>query len=176
MDYVNLDGLNGKDNMGGLEVDLLLAPESWFTEIKGYKTTTLAGDSVTIDGAHTFPVGKGFVKMYTTLDTGKLMAEGVGERDGRGKKINVEVFHPGTAKEAAEFDRQAKNDRFIGLVRDPNLPAGTYIQVGIKGLPAEIVGKYDSATLSSGRKGFTFTMEAYANGLTFYEGTVTLKS
>ncbi|SHL26693.1 hypothetical protein [Hymenobacter psychrotolerans] len=172
MDLFDLKGPQGKDNTPGLKQNLFIAAEQDFTSIKGVKTSTGAGDSVTVDGTHGFAASKGFVKCYSTLGTAQLKLGNVGERDGRGKKIDFTFFHPGNAKEAAEFDRQIKNHSAIMLVTTAD---GTVLQLGQEGLGVEILGEYDSGTLGSGRNGFTFKVEGYANGLLFYEGDIKLK-
>lgn len=173
MDLFDLKGPEGKDNAPGLKQKIYVAAEQDFTTIKGVKTTTAAGDSVTIDGSHTFAAGKGFVSCYTTLKTAQFKLGNVGERDGRGKKIDFTFFHPGNSKEVAEFDRQIKNQSAIILVTTPE---GEVLQLGQDGLGVEILGEYDSGTLDSGRRGFTFKVEGYANGLLFYEGDIKLKN
>jgi hypothetical protein len=171
--YQNLPGLNGADNTSGLQVNCHFAPISEFLLIKGFKTTTDPGDSVTIDGSHTFAAGKGFTKAYGTLGTGQLTSESNGEVDGRGATNKGVFFHPGNKKEVAEFIRKGKNDDFIFLFHDAD---GTINQVGSEGIPAKLTGKYDSATLGNGRKGWMIEVEAYAQGLAFYEGTITEKA
>lgn len=174
----HLPGPKGKDNQPGLKGDIFIAPVDWFAEIADFKTTTEPGDSVTIDGSHTFlpnaeTPGKnyGFIKVYSTQDTAQLKLDPTGERDGRGYKASLEFFNPGSGKEAAEFTRIIKNYSCIMLVKTPD---GRVQQVGAEGLGAEIVGSYDTGKLSGGRRGTMFKAEAYQNGNQFYEGTIDL--
>lgn len=171
MDLFNLPKPQG-DNTPGLKTKVLIAAEDDFTALKGVKTTTAVGDSVTIDGDHTFAVGKGFIECYTTQDTASLKLTNVGERDGRGKKIALEFFHPGNAKAVAEFDRQIKNRSCIVLVETPD---GQHLQLGSAGLGVEVLGEFESGKLSGGRRGFMFKVDGYQNGLLFYDGAITLK-
>jgi hypothetical protein len=168
----HLPGTGGKDNQPGLKGLVYIAPESWFAKIAGMKTTEAAGDSVTIDGSHTFLEGFGFLKCYATLDTAQLKLDPTGERDGRGYKAALEFFNPGSGKEAAEFMRIIKNESCIMLVKTPD---GIVQQVGSEGLGAEIVGSYDSGKLSGGRRGTTYKAEAYQQGNQFYEGVIDIK-
>ncbi|MCA8831955.1 hypothetical protein [Hymenobacter pini] len=172
MDLFELKGPQGKDNTPGLKSNIFIAAEDDFTTIKGFKKTNAAGDSVTIDGSHVFPDGKGFVKCYTTPNTANLKLDPTGERDSRGKKIALEFFHPGNSKEVAEFDRQIKNRSAIVLVQTPD---GQVLQLGSEGLGVEILGNYDTGTTGSGKRGFTFKVEGYSNGLAFYEGDIKMK-
>ncbi|OUJ68826.1 hypothetical protein [Hymenobacter crusticola] len=169
MDLFELKGPQGKDNQPGLLSDIMVAAMQDFKTIKGVKKTTGRGDSVTIDGSHVFNDDKGFFKCYTTLKTAQLKLGNTGDRDGRGKKIDFTFFHPGNSKEVAEFDRQIKNQEAILLVQTPEK---VWLQLGSEGLGVEILGEFDSGTLDSGRRGFTFKVEGYANGLLFYEGDI----
>ena len=170
MDYQDLAGLGGKDNQGGLTQKVYFAPLSYFDVIQEFNPAPAIAGSLEITTTHTFKAGKGFHTLYTTMDTAKLMMELTGERDGRGYNPKVECFHPGAKKEAAAFARQCKNDQFIVLVESPN---GEIFQLGTSNLFAEISAKYDSGTLSAGRNGWTFEITSYANGLIYYEGTIT---
>lgn len=167
----NLPGTGGKDNQPGLKGLIYIAPEDWFLAIKELKKTTAAGDSVTIDGSHTFQPGKGFLTAYATQDTAQLKLDPTGERDSRGYKASLEFFNPGNTKEAAEFMRLIKNTACIILVKTPD---GLVQQVGGKDLAAEIVGSYDTGKLSGGKRGTIFKAEAYQQGNQFYEGDIAL--
>jgi hypothetical protein len=169
----HLPGLQGKDNQPGLGQTIFIAPIEWFLSIKGFKATTGVGDSVTIDGSHTFLPDFGFLKAYSTLDTAQLKIEPTGERDGRGYKSSLEFFNPGNSPESAEFMRIIKNHNCLVLVRTPD---GVVQQMGSEDLPAEIVGSYDSGKLSGGRRGTIYKTEAYQNGPVFYEGDITIKT
>lgn len=158
-DYSALTGPEGADNDPGLEQGIWIAPLSAFDTLEVPTAAGLvAGDSLIIPTAHTFNIDEGFVPMYTTKDTGKLMSEPIGERDGRGHMPKLEFFHPGSDAAAAEFAYAAKNDNFIILVRTAN---GKVLQLGREGMGADIVGTYDTGTLSSGRNGWTFACEVF---------------
>ena len=161
------------DNTPGLRGFVLLAEEDDFDVIaKAPKTSSTPGATAIIATAHTFKPNKGFVKVYITLDSNQLKADIVGERDGRGTKITFEGFHPGNEAVALEFANKVKNLGLIMLVPDAD---GTYLQVGSEGLPVELAPNYDSAKLSSGRRGFTVKGEAYATGLVIYNAAIQMK-
>lgn len=164
--------MQGAPNPPGTKKKVLIAPISAFETIEAV-TDPLATDStrVKITGDHVFKVDEGFIEMYTTLDTGQLTAEMIGERDGRGYNPNLNFFHPGTKAEAMAFADAAKDDEFIILVP---LLDGSYLQVGSEGLGAEVTANFDSGTVSSGRKGYTFTATTY-DKLYIYEGAVVMK-
>jgi len=172
----NLGGPAGEDNTPGLLGFVLFAPEDWFETIakapKYSATQAKAGDSVLITENHVFKPGFGWLKIYITLDSNQLKADIVGERDGRGLKITFEGFHPGNKPESLEFLNIVKNIGGIMLVPDAD---ETYLQVGAKGLPVELAPNYDSAKLSSGRRGTIVKGEAYATGMRIYTGDITEK-
>lgn len=169
----NLEGPQGEDNTPGLRGYILTALETDFTTIsKAPKTGINPGDTAIISADHVFKPTKGWTKQYITLASNNLKATAVGERDGRGKKITFEGFHPGNKAAALEFDRVVKNLGLIMLVPDAD---GTYLQVGAEGLPVELSADYDSGKLDSGRRGFTIKGEAYSNGLYIYSGAIAMK-
>lgn len=170
MNYKNLKGLEGKDNQGGLKKIIYYAPTSYFQTIKGFKANPSVEGCLEVDGPHVFLPGKGFHELYTTMDTAKLMMEPTGERDGRGYAPKItEAFHPGLKREASAFARQCKNDEFIVLALTPN---GEVVQLGQPDLAAEIFAKQDSGTLSSGRNGYTFEVNSFANGIIYYDSPI----
>ncbi|WP_375435082.1 hypothetical protein [uncultured Hymenobacter sp.] len=166
----HLGGLEGADNTPGLLGYVLWAPISWFTTIAKapkYDGAAVAGTSARITADHAFKAGKGFLRIYITLDSNELKGEVVGERDGRGQKITFEGFHPGNKAEALELVNVVKNVDGIMLVPDAD---GTYIQVGAQGLPVELAPSYGSGKLSGGRRGTVLKGECYSTGIKIYEG------
>jgi hypothetical protein len=167
-------GPQGDDNTPGLLGYVYVAREDAFKTIaRAPKTGTNPGDTAIIVDDHVFtdPLD-GWAKVYLTLDSNQLKAAIVGERDGRGLKVSFEGFHPGNKATTLEFARIVKNLGLLMLVPDAD---GTYIQVGAEGLPVELAPDYDSAKLSSGRRGFTVKGEAYATGLYIYAGVIKVK-
>lgn len=173
MDLQDLDKPAGK-NAPGLSNTAWLAPKSWFSDVKGTTAVpVLAGDTVIIEGDHTFEVGKGFISIYTTYKTAKAAAEKVGEADSTGTTTKFEAFYPGTAPAFAEF--LADDDEYIALFGDVTCSNTQYIQLGSKCLPAKVSGGWESGQAGGeGKKGFTFTIESYAASMLFYPGVVTL--
>lgn len=167
-------GPQGDDNTPGLLGYVYVAREDAFKKIaKAPRVGLLPGDTAIIADNHEFlDPTDGWAKVYITLDSNSLKAAIVGERDGRGLKINFEGFHPGNQASTLEFARIVKNLGLIMLVPDAD---GTYIQVGAEGLPVELAPDYDSAKLSAGRRGFNVKGEAYATGLYIYAGDIKVK-
>jgi hypothetical protein len=171
----NLGGLDGADNTPGLLNYVLWAPVSWFKTIAKapkYSPTAAPGTSAVIAADHEFLDGFGWLRIYLTLDSSELKGSVVGERDGRGQKLELEGFHPGNKPEALEFFNLVKNIDGIMLVPDAD---NTYIQVGADGLPVEMAPAYNSGKLSGGRRGITVKVECYAIGIKLYKGDITYK-
>jgi hypothetical protein len=172
MSYYSLPRRRGKDNMGGMATKFQFTDLDALDVIKDLKQTTDPGDSVTIDGNHVWKGGKGAHEIYFTSESVTLKVEPQGEMGGMSNKVTATGFYPGTSKVAAELARKGGNDEFIGWVIDPNTKKK--VQIGSEDFPATIKCAYDSASAGSGRKGYTFTIEASMLGLTFYEGDITL--
>lgn len=171
----SLGGLNGEDNTPGLLNYVLWAATDWFATIAKapkYSATAAPGTSAIIAADHAFKQGFGFIRIYLTLDSSELKGSVVGERDGRGQKIELDGFHPGNRAAALEFFNIVKNIDGIMLVPDAD---GTYIQVGADGLPVELAPAYGSGKISGGRRGITVKAECYAAGIKIYAGDVVMK-
>jgi hypothetical protein len=172
MDYENLSGPDGTtDNMGGILQKVYAAPIRYFDSIKKVATspTTLAG-LVDITDTHTFLTDMGFHKFYCTQDKGMVDAEPQGDRDGRSYKQDAKFFYPGSDSELHGFASMAKNDRFIFLAP---MVDGTLMQIGTEDFPAEILGKFTTATNSGGVRGYEFTVSSMGPRNYIYKGTVT---
>lgn len=159
-------------NQKGVKSFFLLAPKSWFDTIAGFNAApALPGDTITVDGDHTFLATKGFITIETTLDS-EALAELVGELGGHGFMPKLTGFYPGNDKEAAELFAHAKDDDFMALVP---LADDQYLQLGRDGLWAQVKPKWGSGTNSGGKNGWTLDVESYNGSLIYYEGVVTLK-
>lgn len=178
-DYDNVDGLEGQDNLSGVMQTVLAAPASWFATIAKPAPLVGGGYDIVIDGDHTFLTGKGFIKLYTTYDTGKLKAGFSDQPDKTGGVTELEAFIPGTKKDFHRFMRNAPNNQWIFLVEDTNEDTITglrpYFQIGQKDLFAFFTGEFNTNNLTGDRKGTTAKVQSYAAGLLYYEGVVTLK-
>lgn len=173
MNYVNLNGPSGgADNMGGTKQALYFAPISYFDTIAkpDPAATTLAG-TVDIVDDHTFLTGKGWHKLYCTMDKGSLEAMVQGDRDGRSYVQKSKAFYPGSESEAHGLISQAKNDRFIVLIE---MPDGKMIQQGSADFYAEITAKFSTGTNSGGVRGYEIDVESMAPRNYVYKGVVTL--
>ncbi len=175
MDYEDFSGPSGgADNMGGTKQYFYYAPLSYFNTIAipDPAATTLTGKA-TITGTHTFLPGKGFHKMYCTLDKGSMEAAIQGEIDGRSYKQTAKYFYPGSDAAVHGFAAQAKNERFITL---NVMPDGKMLQIGSEDFFANISGKWGTGTNSGGIRGYEFDVNSMGAENIIYGGTVTLFS
>lgn len=176
MDYEDFLGLEGASNKTGFSSELLFAPKSWFLSLKEpVGPFTLPGDSVTIATTHTFNTGKGWVKLVTTQDTQDLTSDPTGDNvDSQGQVIKLNAFLPGLKPVQVELAEALKNDEIVLLMKDCNLPSGTYIQLGCTcdGIRAKV--NVTGGKKSGGAKGHNIEFNGYC-AIQFYTGTVTMK-
>ncbi|MGJ3236421.1 hypothetical protein [Marivirga sp.] len=170
-DYKKLSRQN-KDNSPGVTTRAWMAPKRTFTSIaKPVDPPVNPGDKIRISDDHEFDVADGFIQIYATQDTASISSEITGEMDSRGLSKTAEFFYPGLGAEALEFADEAKNDEWIILFENLD---GTILQIGSEMLPAEITHALATGTLSSDKKGITFTVNNFGK-LYVYEGVVTEK-
>lgn len=162
----------GGDNAPGIKKKVWVAPVRSFTVIAEPTNAGAApGDSIVIAADHTFGLTDGFVELYTTMDTGELTGELIGERDSRSTNPKVVAQHPGLYAEAMEFADKAKDEDWIVLVEGLD---GVLIQVGTEQLGADFSYSFGSGKVSGGYKGLTFNFESFGKAY-IYEGALTLK-
>lgn len=149
------------------------APVGWFAAagIKKPTAAAAAGDEYTISDDHVFEVGKGFITLYSTLDTGEFTAEMVGDRDSRTFNPKLVYQNPGLNAEKIEFANKSKDDDWIFLVP---LVDGTVLQLGTELLPCEVMASLGSGKTSGGYKGASYEAETFGS-IYEYKGTIELK-
>ena len=157
------------DNNGGTKKFFYIADVTEFTTLQSFMTYSAAGDEVIISGNHVMATNKAFAKVYITEDSGEVMAETIGSRDGRSKKFTFKGFHPGTSAVFAEFERNWKAKDAIVLIPLAN---GTYIQGGAAGEECEVVASWKSNKRSGDGAGFDIEISWFGNSLAIYTGTI----
>ncbi len=173
--YNHLPGLEGRENKPGLMKNVYIAPLRELTLAEPVDSGNMDGSSVEITSDHTFadPATQGWVKMYTTLDSAQLIAETIGERDGRGTRQELTAFRPGMSAWDIEFANVALYDEFVVLVETLE---GDFLQMGTQRMGVECTGaSADTGTVSSGRKGYTFTFEVFDKPF-IYSGAIAEKA
>lgn len=171
VNYVALPGLQGSENRPGLMKNIYVAPVRDFaTFAVPTDSGNMDGSSVLITGDHTFEAGRGWIPMYSTLESAQLIAETIGERDGRGHRLELTAFRPGVGAQNIEFANKALYDEFIILVETLE---GQFLQMGTERMGVECTGAaMDTGTVGSGRKGYTFTFDTFGSPYV-YEGVIT---
>lgn len=175
VDYADFSGpQGGGENMGGTKQFFYFAPLSYFDTIAkpDPNATTMAG-KVDITDTHTFQDGKGFHKMYCTMDKGSAENDVQGERDGRSLKQIAKFFYPGSDSEIHGFISTCKNDRFIVVYP---MPDGKHNQIGDEDFYAEITAKFTTGTNSGGIRGYEIMVESMGTKNLVYKGDITLFS
>lgn len=173
MGFESLKKNKTRDNAPGIRKTIWIAERDWFADATGLVAPvppfTNPGDSLRIATSHTFKTGFGFIPFHSTLGTGQLTGEMVGDKESRTNKPTLVGKHPGLTAEIVEFFQKTKSGDYIVLVQTL---AGEVIQLGEDGLECEIMFSFDSGTVESGYQGVTATIENYGK-LYFYEGDIT---
>ncbi|AWW32435.1 hypothetical protein DN752_21070 [Echinicola strongylocentroti] len=173
MGFESLKKNKTRDNAPGLRKTMWLAERDWFMADTGLAAPVAPfenpGDSLRISDTHTFETEFGFVPFHTTLATGELTGEMVGDRESRTNNPNLVGKHPGLTAEIVEFFQQKKNGDWIVLVQTLE---GELIQLGEDGLECEVSFSFGSGTVEGGYQGVTVTITNYGK-LFFYEGDIT---
>lgn len=165
---------DGQDNMGSIQREMYYCALSDLKSMPEVpKNPASLEEAVVAVGNFVFKTGKCFRRMYLTPDTGNMVSEQVGERDGHSFRTNLTAFHPGSKKKALGFARWMSNSNMIFVVKEANDQLRI---VGTEQYPAGI----DSNSVATGenaegRKGMTFTVScASRTPAPIYEGTIQL--
>lgn len=169
VDLQDIPGLNGADNMPGVATEIFFAPKSDFEIIQAP-----GADGVTISASHVFKPGKGFYKMYNSLETGELNSEMKGNIDGRYQAQKYAGHVPGIRAAVASIIRKAQNVEMIVLVKEANTKV---IQLGDNTYPAYMaVGAKTGKAGADDTAGFNVEISSYGIATQFYTGDIQVKS
>jgi F420-0:gamma-glutamyl ligase len=128
VDLIDIPSLDGADNMPGTATEIAVIAKR---DIETFGTP--ASGDVVINTAHILKSGKGFTKIYNTLESGELMSESKGGIDGRYQGQNYKGFIPGLRPEVMKNLRIAQNTEMLVIITDSN---GRKLQIGSKEYPA----------------------------------------
>lgn len=174
--FADLDWSDGAKNMGGLQVTAYYAPISHFANIPTlYANPATAAQEVTLDSTttgFTFKVGKKFLKLYLTMETGVVEDEPQGEIDGQSFVHKATVIYPGTSAEALAFAAAVNNSNMLFVFIEAD---GKRRVIGSEAFPAKCKPKITTGTKTADRKGMT--LEIFSYGYTpapLYEGDIDL--
>lgn len=172
----------GQQNMGGLVGDIYYCP---IEDIATWPALSAAGKLDTASESNfVCKVGKKFIAIYHTSDTGKLDDSTVGERDGRSKENLLEFFFPGDDQAVAEFERFALNTPCVVICKDTRgrfrLLGAINLDESTTTINGDIPAYLEASNGVSGaaraeRKGKTFQFKHSApHAPIFYKGTIPL--
>lgn len=128
---------------GGFKNNLYIALA---TDIDEDNFPSRDADKVTLSTKIPFLAGKGWKRIYSTPDELELRQEVVGELDGKGFEIFLEIFHPGMSTEISEFLAKHANGNFYLLIEECAADAKYLV-----GSPCS-QAKIDTAPFTSGKK------------------------
>lgn len=158
MNYQDLSKQKPGAATGGIRQQIYIAPASYFQQLQTPQANV-------ISAPHVLKPDKHFIEVYTTLDSGKLSSETVGSYGFRSQKFTLNCSHPGNHVDVQQFFATAINDDWIALVP---LPSGDIVQLGQKGIWAQLSVSSDTGTLSAPVNQNNFTIEAIQPSAFFY--------
>lgn len=163
----------GSPNMGGTTNRAYFVPLSAIATFPAFpESPTEAGEFHTLAGELTLNAETNVVELYASYKSGTLNAEVEGEIDGKFFKLTPEFFHPGNQAEVVNFATSCVNTPGILFLAEK---PGKYLVVGSPGHPVYLSPSFELGKVGEGRKGTTFTGEAYSEiMLTRFEGTLPL--
>ncbi|UHG93446.1 hypothetical protein [Spirosoma oryzicola] len=168
MAYKSIKDPGKVSRMGGTAQRILLAPFLDFLILQ-----KPAAGKYNITEAHTFPVGKGFIELYVTKDTGTVKYSPLGGPDRNSFDVTGEFYHPGESDEIEAFANDAKNERWIALVPVPGIPE--LFQVGDADFQVQIMPEYDATKNSGDGRGWNFKYSCFAaNKIKYKASTITM--
>lgn len=172
--YAHITWTAGSSNMGGTLNEAYFIPLDGFTVFPALPAEPATPAQYhTLTGSITLAANCHVVKLYTTYKTGTLKSEVEGDIDGKFFKLTPEFFHPGTNAEIINFASYCINTP--GILFLPT-STGNYLVIGSPGHPVYLSPAFDLGKVGEGRKGTTFTGEAYSELIvTKYAGDLPLE-
>jgi hypothetical protein len=167
MEIQDLPKATGKSNPSGMSSELLLLPVEWIASIPAPPVWAAPGDSLKIDGDITVndPLTQGFIKVYVTAKTARLLMEMVGQEDSRSMNITFEFKRPGF--DAGFLEMLLEDKDWIFACRNPDCNDNTRYIIGAPCNPAKLGGSNDSNLLgqADAQKGWSGMMSYYGTDI-----------
>ena len=128
---------DGSDNIGGTQMIAYYAPIDDVLTLPGYKTAPSAmGDYATIDTDIVMKPGKKMLKLYATMDTGKVDDKKIEGKDNNAFESTYDFSFPKINAEALGFSRIAAATKCLVLV--PEIEGNVRVLGILPGAPAII--------------------------------------
>ena len=171
--YEDMLGQDGSDeNPGGTADTVYFSPKSDFDTIQpvpAFDPTAALGTNIKITADHVWLSGKKPYKMEMLQDTGKALADMVGEIGGKSVSSSFECKYVGSLDKVLDMQRRIKNDTFIFFIV---LADGKVIQIGTSLRAARAEAGADMATAKEGVRAMTVKVEATSQAAWLYEGDI----
>lgn len=173
--FDTLMGDQCNSNMGGIAQEIYYAGLNDFASFGAMKTpVTLPIDEFTVTGPHVFSSGKAWKRIQLLKNTGTNNFEPGGANSGA--KNQTVVFQiPSKNKDAIALANKFANGVYpmIFLVRDNNMPAGEYMQLGTKEYHATMTVSKNNGTAEGDGSVLEFTINVVSPAVLIYTGAVT---
>lgn len=166
-----LAGDDDKINHGGTQITIYYAPSKDIATDSVKKTSpSTPEDYFTLGTAPVMKATKKFLKLDVAMTTGELNIESIGEGEGKAFKLSPTFQIVGNQGSALPLFN-SPNGRFVFFIPLNN---GKTIQVGTVKQPAGITPVWGSGQTSGNGSFFTFTVDAYAAQVFFYDASIPL--
>lgn len=165
-----------KNTSSGVSDAIFMAPVSWFDTIQCADPEDPAatlGTATHISTPHTFAAGKGFIEVICAPFKNKLDGATIGEIGSTSFDVNLSIFVPGSHNDLDATIATLKNQPLIALVKDGNCANERYYQLGCDCKFAWMSAQFSTGEGKSGQKGYQITINAVADAIMTYSGSVT---
>jgi len=178
LDYTDILKTCGP-NSAGTGTEILFANKKDFTAIAtptSFATATTTDEIVTIDGNHTFAVGKGFRKLQITDRTGKVDSNFVGDIDAKSAEHMFSGFIPNNTPANLGVLSILATCEWIFLIPEESAEGTVYRQIGSVQHAAYTEEDNYTSDVTGGKRGTTYSIKSVGHSIhaPFYTGTVTL--
>ena len=171
--YEHIKKLPNKTRMGGSQQRVFIMDYDDFqTLAKADPDAVAVKDRYIIKTPHVPAVGKGFIEVYVTKDTGNCKYTTIGGADRHSFKAEGKFYHPGESDEIVAFQNQVIHSRYVVLFTLPG--SNELLQFGTDEFQVDIMPSYDTTENGGDGRGTLFTFECYMPALLKYTAAVPL--
>jgi hypothetical protein len=173
MAFTSLTWADGEKNMGGLQTIGYYAPIADIDNFPALPANpATAAEEVTLSGHFSLLPTKYFLKIYSTQETGELVDENQGEKDGQSFKHKATIIFPGTKAEALAFAARVNNSNMVFILVEST---GQMRVIGSPAFPAKCKPSFTTGKATGDRKGMTLEIESYGyTPAPIYDGVIRL--
>lgn len=167
---------NPRADAGGYKNVFLFAPRADFLAIsKPLDVPVASGDTVTVQGAHTFTDPKGFYEWACQQETVTLKGATVGDPGAQEIEWTGTFNVIGDNASTQEQMQGMLNDDIIALLKDAAcMETDQYVQLGDECVSPTFTVEFDGKTTNTGKKVYTVNVKCKVKY--FYAHTVTMNA